>query len=238
MQEFDRSKREESKEMRPQWGADQPTERLVQVRLALLNELEYLQKRLDAYLTGYISSRELSDLCAKVGSRLELGKQQKHRLWDPVYWEDVRDDLASAYERAIGLAPLIRADFQESVADFEKRLQELMTQVSGPMRSPEGADVISIASEALIAIGAMHLAIEPITVQSKQKADDVLKQVGHIIQRIREWIRVADEKSREPREQMVGYGDKLEQERIEGERVLRGRTRADALAPDVKTIRK
>jgi hypothetical protein len=180
----------------------------------------------------------LSDLCAKVESRLELGKQQKHRLWDPVYWEDVRDDLASAYERAIGLAPLIREDFEESVADFEKRLQELMTKVSGPMRSPEGADVINIASEALIAIGAMHLAIEPITVQSKRKADDVLRQVGHIIQRIREWIRVADERSREPGEQMVGYGDKLEQERIEGERVLRGRTRADALAPDVKTIRK
>lgn len=240
MQDLDRLRTTESKIIRAERGTEQPKVRLVQVRLVLLSQLEDLQKRLDAYITGYISSRELSDLCAKVGSRLELGKKEKHRLWDPVYWEDIRDDLTRTYETTIGLTPLIREDFKEQIEEFEEKLQDMITAVSGPMRSPNGADVIDIANRALRSIGSMQHTVEPITVQSKQNAHSVLTQIGNVIHRIFERIEVFEEQLvSEPSQQLVGYEAKIQQEGIERERELRGEVvgRAEEPAPETKTTR-
>ena len=164
--------------------SEQPSERFVQVRLSLLRDLQDLQKNLDAYIAGYICSREMDEECQQIRSRLELGTKDTWRLGDPVYWTDIRDGITRVFKIVIGLPPLIRSDFMEQVEDFEKNRDNVSHITAGPAHSPAGANVMNIASEALHAIELMQDNLLHITVQSKKKADSALAKIKNVIESI------------------------------------------------------
>ena len=173
--------------------SEQPSERLVQVRLSLLRDLQNLQKNLDAHIAGYICSREMDEQCQQIGSRLELGTKDTWRLGDPVYWTDIRDGITRVFKIVIGLPPLICSDFKEQVEDFEKNRENVSRITAGPAHSPTGANVINIASEALRSIELMRERLMHITVQSKQKADSALAEIKNVIKRIFDLIEATPE---------------------------------------------
>jgi hypothetical protein len=164
--------------------AREPLTRLVQVRLSLLRDLEKHQKDLDAYITGYLCSRDMDEECQRVGSRLELGTKEVWRLGDSHYWTDIRQALTDLYQKSFALPALVRSDFEERIKAFEARRSNVTNIAAGPAHSPGGANVFNIANEALRGIESMRDELVPISMQAKQKADRALIEIGNVIKSI------------------------------------------------------
>lgn len=178
-----------------------------------LDKLEELKDYLRAYLTGYTSSRELSDLCATTERRLGVGKEDQGRLFKSDFWENVGESLSHARDKIVGFPPLIREEIElkELVETFEKELDKVINDVEARANDPHGAGCIEIAGDALRSVGKMKRQARDMTVKSKGKADSLLKEMERVIIDIRHWIIITDEEAGEPSEQFVGYGTKLKE---------------------------
>lgn len=201
----------------------QSTRHMPPARPTLLDKLEDLKDHLRAYIKGYTSSRELSDLCATTESKLGVSREKEGRVFERDFWENVRDSLDHAYEKTVGLPHLIREDekMKETIEAFEKQLQEVINAVKAREIDPHGTQCIDVASESLRAVGNMKLQAKTITVHSKTKADSLLQEMERVIMEIRHWISITDKNAGEPSMQSTGVEAKIRAEETEAIRISR-----------------
>jgi hypothetical protein len=216
---------------------EQPREReaqirLVQVRLALLSELQELQRELNALITGYVSFFDLSGLCARVRSRLELSGSKREQLQESYYWNAIRDALTDMSKSITRLESRIKERSKEPIESLEEELEKAVATVSGALRSPAGADLDAIWSSALCSVERMYGVIDDVAGQSKVDADSVLERLGQVMAQIFERIEFTEDQlaavsSRQP----VGYEVKLREEETGDKRMSLGLVRRENWVP-------
>ena len=161
------------------WPATGAEDRSAYIQKQQIDRLRTKQQELDLNVRGYISSRELLDLCTEFRRELGEGRDRQARLKDRTYWRDLGSRLDELWSEFENLSKL--GMYPERMGAFEAGHSAASEPVTAGKKNPR-----SLASEEALdaldgAAESMWRAIQSIPTECRQGAEERLAALAELL---------------------------------------------------------
>lgn len=158
---------------------------IISVGRDLLEKIRKHQIKLDAYVNGYIKSREQWVQCNETRTRLSDGKEKRQDIYSREYWNKIKGQLGKIKMTEIVPSALAEEFKQDDI--FKTSLGRAFDEVEKVSKSPDSFRPVEIESVLDDAISEMDEAItaaDLIAVECRENARIILGKIDELIDEI------------------------------------------------------
>lgn len=158
---------------------------LISVGRDLLEKIRKHQSKLDAYVNGYIRSREQWVACNEAHIKLDDGKKKRQDVSSADYWNVIKSHLVKV--KMTEIVPRSLADEFEEDDIFKEALGKVFEEVEKIAKSPDSFSRLDIDRSIDSALGEMDKAIaaaDLIAKQCRESARIILGKIDELIDEI------------------------------------------------------
>ncbi|MEP0805307.1 MAG: hypothetical protein HRF47_07440 [Chloroflexota bacterium] len=158
---------------------------IISVGRDLLEKIRKHQSKLDAYVNGYIKSREQWVQCSETRTKLSDGKEKRQDIYSREYWNKVKSQLGKIKMTEIVPAVLAEEFKQDDI--FKASLGRAFEEVEKVSKSPDSfrpAEIESAIDNALSEMDEAITAADLIATECRENARVILGKIDELIDEI------------------------------------------------------
>jgi len=158
---------------------------IISVGRDLLEKIRKHQNKLDAYVNGYIKSREQWVQCSETRTKLSDGKEKRQDIYSREFWNKVKNQLGKI--KMTEIVPATLADEFEQDDIFKTSLGRAFEEVEKVSKSPDSfrpAEIESVIDNALSEMDEAITAAEVIAKECRENARIILGKIDELIDEI------------------------------------------------------
>lgn len=158
---------------------------IISVGRDLLEKIRKHQSKLDAYVNGYIKSREQWVQCNETRARLYDGKERRQDTYSRDYWNKIKSQLGKI--KMTEIVPSALADEFKQDDIFKASLGRAFEEVEKVSKSPDSfrpAEIESVIDDALSEMDEAITAADLIAMECRENARVILGKIDELIDEI------------------------------------------------------